>query len=406
MNRPAIGRCPDERALTRALTGDADDALRAHLSGCARCASEWSANHALIELARSAEPPVPTRDRSEQLRTEILAKSELARPLTPLKRQPPSRRWIAPGMAAVAVAAGLIVATQARSSRPATPDHVSVALRRGSVTPHPGAAFQMTGAQPDEIVRLTEGTISVAVAPLSLGERFRVVIGDGEVEVRGTAFDVTARADRLIAVQVAHGRVEVRPQAGALVVLEAGDRWDAPEVASPHVEVPPPAIVRLPLAPSVSSGRPPTHAPRVRRAPSASSAPATDARDPAEQAFADGWDAFRTGDAAAAAGLFEQCLAADPDGALVEDASFWHGVALSRAGRRAGATRAFVSYLATFPRSARAGEASTLLGWLLLDDGDLDGAEARFANARNDLSSSVRANAAEGLAEIARRRQR
>lgn len=405
MNRPAIGRCPDENALTRALTGDSNDALRAHLSRCPRCAAEWSANLALIELARSTEPPMPSRDRSEQLRTEILAKSELARGPAQHGRRPRSRRWMVAGIAAVAVGVGLIVAMQAWSPRSATSDRVSVEIHRGSVTPHPGATFQLAGAQPDEIVRLTDGTISVAVAPLSAEERFRVVIGDGEVEVRGTAFEVTARADRLIAVQVDHGRVEVRPQAGPLVVLDAGDRWDAPEVASHAIEAPPLAVVPIPEAPLTSSSRPRAGPPHVRPAPSMAPSPAIGGRDPAEQAFADGWDALRTGDAAAAASLFEQCLSADPRGALAEDAAFWQGVALSRAGRRAGATRAFTRYLATFPASARAGEASTLLGWLLLDDGDLEGAEARFNTAMNDLSSSVRANAAEGLAEIARRRR-
>jgi len=278
---------------------------------------------------------------------------------------------------------------------------------------NPGAVYQEAGVQPDELIRLSAGTISVEVTPLGAGERFRVVTGDGEVEVRGTAFDVTAHDDRLVAVRVVHGRVEVRPMRGAMVVLNAGGQWDAPQVpagARPRPPTGPGAAPGAKAGPGPGHPRRPGRAPAAPRVASSSRPPPPvaipAARSPAEQAFADGWDELRSGDAAAAASLFELSLAAAPHGALAEDATFWHAVALSRAGRRAGATRALAHFVAAFPGSARVGEASMMLGWLLLEDGDVDGAARALTVAEDDRSASVRARAEAGLVEVARRRAR
>lgn len=99
---------------------------------------------------------------------------------------------------------------------------------------HEGARFVLVGAAPDEIVRLLDGALTVEVDPLGPRERFRVVTGDGEVEVRGTAFEVRAEQDQLRAVRVLHGRVVVRgaPLEGE-VELGPGQRWLAPPTAPP-----------------------------------------------------------------------------------------------------------------------------------------------------------------------------
>src|SRR5207302_1565888 len=80
------------------------------------------------------------------------------------------------------------------------------ASAHGTILAQPGAEFIRLGQPPDEIVRLSQGTLTVEVSPLGAGERFRVITSDAEVEVRGTAFDVVAAADRLTAVRVHHGR--------------------------------------------------------------------------------------------------------------------------------------------------------------------------------------------------------
>ena len=75
---------------------------------------------------------------------------------------------------------------------------------------HDGARFLRAGARPDEIVRLADGTLSIQLDALAPGERFRVITGDAEVELTGGALDVTAEHDRLVAVRVMTGRVEIR----------------------------------------------------------------------------------------------------------------------------------------------------------------------------------------------------
>lgn len=407
MRTHMIGRCLDEVELTRAVTGDASEHVLAHLAQCTRCSDEANAFRTMIELARRGAPPSPSFERTEQLRTQILARSELEyeRP-SPRRR---SRVWLLVGAAAVsaAVVALVVISTAPAPNAPRGLD--PVAQRRGAVNPRTSARFQLVGVQPDEVVRLSDGMVHVEVAPLEAGERFRVITSDGEVEVRGTAFDVTAANDRLRSVLVSHGRVEVRAGSRSAIVLDAGQRWDAPEVA---VEtMPPPATRSVPqrepqlparsAAPPERRSLPQTPRPRTELSPP----PITGARSASERAFSEGWDALRDGDAAAAASHFEQCLALEPAGALSEDAAFWHGIALGRAGRRAGATRALTHFLGSFPESPRAGEASMTLGWLLLDDGDLDGAAQRFRAAAGDVSATVRASAAEGLAEIARRQR-
>src|SRR5204862_7461014 len=81
------------------------------------------------------------------------------------------------------------------------------------------------------------------------GERFRVRVGAAEVEVRGTAFAVTAADDHLVAVRVEHGRVEVRPDAGAATMLSGGEAWGAELTMPGPTDAPAPAPAPGPGAP-------------------------------------------------------------------------------------------------------------------------------------------------------------
>jgi hypothetical protein len=267
--------------------------------------------------------------------------------------------------------------------------------------PGSGARFVQVGSAPDEIVRLSEGTLTVEVSPLARGERFRVVTADAEVEVRGTAFDVTADHDHLATVRVLHGRVEVRPLGGAAVLLAAGERWSAPVAAA---TAPVPTRATAPPTPM-----PPTPtAPRVRRPPVRPSALAAEQPDagtrrasPGEEAFAEGWNRLSAGHADEAAAAFARAEDAE---AVREDAGFWLGIALARGAHRDRAIAALHRFLAAFPTSARAGEASVVLGWQLLAAGEVAEAERRFQAGANDPSAEVRGAAAKGLAALGARR--
>jgi hypothetical protein len=421
--------CPAAAALSHAFPADADDALRAHLAECPACAAEWAACERLAELGRELPRGLPTAQRRDDVRRALLAAASRTLPRTdrPHRLLP----WAA---AAAALCAGLAVAMFALAGGGAA-DRATTspgASRRATLHPQADAVFAVVGVQPDEIVRLSRGTLTVEVAPLRPGERFRVATADAQVEVRGTVFDVVASDDRLAAVRVLRGRVEVRRTGRTAVVLDAGQHWDAaPAVAQTPAppatqcppEPPPPAVAPV-LATPAPPGLP--HSPAVpvlarpvpRRDPPAPPAPeaATDVpaveppatepraatepagRESAEQAFAAGWAALNAGDDVLAAQAFRRAADVAGDEPLAEDASFWHAVALGRNGRDAAAGVALDTFLARFPRSPRAGEASAMLGWILLSAGDGAAAEARFRSAVDDPVPSVRESARSGLA--------
>jgi TolA-binding protein len=108
---------------------------------------------------------------------------------------------------------------------------------------------------------------------------------------------------------------------------------------------------------------------------------------------------MKRGDHAAAAASFKASRTA-AGSAVVEDATFWEGVALARAGDSTAAIAALRRFTASYPKSPRIGEASARLGWLLLDAGDDAGAAAMFHAAEHDRVERVRASAKKGLAKL------
>ena len=145
------------------------------------------------------------------------------------------------------------------------------------------------GVSVDEVVRLSNGSVSVAVKKLRPFERFRVITGDAEVEVRGTAFSVIVERDKLVGVAVDSGLVEVRPWQQGPILLAAGERWapslgkhtspEASPTEPPHevektahfdagtkvANSPPPTVETLSAAQAQTQALEPTIATRVTR---------------------------------------------------------------------------------------------------------------------------------------------
>jgi tetratricopeptide (TPR) repeat protein len=389
-------RCPTELELARAV---GTDALAGHFAECRGCRDERDRFERAIELAREVPLKLPPPSRREEVRTAVLAQALGSHPMARLALPPKrSRRLLSLGVAiagvAAAAAAFAFVAWPAGRD-PATHLHATI-------TAHPGARYTALSTAPDEVVRLEHGTIDVAVAPLHPGERFRVVVGDAEVEVRGTAFEVVAADDRLVSVEVKHGRVEVRPRDRTHAVLDAGAKWRAADVARAPAPSPPPAPVVAPPAPPPPRPRA-TPRPRVTPAPPPAPPAPPRARAPEELAYDDAWSAMRARDYARASAAFARVMLLAPDGSLVEDAAFWQAVALARGGRRTQAITAFRDFLDAHPRSPHAGEASAMLGWLLLDTGERAEAARHFRAAIGDPSKSVRASARSGLDALGER---
>jgi TolA-binding protein len=418
--------CPSERALGIAHTDGATPELRGHLAGCSGCAARWDELAQLRGLARALPVPALEDDERAAIRAALVAGAA---------ETPPRRRrwpWVAAGgvgLAAAAAAATLLLARAA----PPPPSHASVRAL-------PGTLFAREGSLADEVLRLHDGALTLDVEPLHAGERFRVTTADAEVEVHGTSFQVIADGDRLIAVWVARGVVEVRPRGAQPATLHAGDSWSNPLARSGGTPPPPVPVAAAPAAPppapaaaaapATAAAPPRLHAvdpagvrraasPPERRASSPAPAPspppalaaagpldpgpgAPAEATPTERAFDEGFEALRGGDAARAASAFDR--AERGGGALAEDATFWRAVALRRAGQPSQALDAFAAFLSRYPASPRAGEAAVAAGWLALDAGRLDDAAGYFEKGSSDPDASVRAGAAEGLRSVAARR--
>ncbi|HET9987868.1 MAG TPA: hypothetical protein VFQ65_05095 [Kofleriaceae bacterium] len=383
-------------------------------------------------VAKELAPPHVDPDRVEQARTSLLAGAALGPALAVRSWS----RWVAGG-AALAAAAAVLVVWLVASSR--GPKQIITALGP--------ASYERARDWPDFVVHLTDGRIEVQVAALSAGERLRVVTSDAEVDARATSFELRAARDRLLAVRVQVGRVELRVADQRVVVLAAGESWNANEIARadvvPIVPSPVPPPQDHPAAPSqappIASSAPPpsptphvvTHAQRASSspaptapAPTSTAAVATatppvsapsqpplvpaPARSPAalpgEADFRAGWAALRANDAATAADKLDAACKAALHTALGDDACFWAAAAAKRANDPARARAALDVFIASFPASPRIGEASALLGWILLDAGDRSGAERAFHRAEQDRVPKIRDSAAKGLAALRAKR--
>lgn len=328
---------------------------------------------------------------------------------------------------------------------------------RGTLYPQGVARFTHQRTASEEWVRLSEGTLRVEVRPLAAGERFRLFTGDGEVEVRGTAFEAQVQKDKLRHVLVLHGLVEVRPYARAAILLGPGGNWQA-EAEVPVMEhpagllqaqqpVPPASAPASPTAASVakepsreaalgikpqavatatktaptvaaklstqaqkasvavasaattnSTGPGPALKPAIQTTPAKILAATT--RTPAEEAFTDGWTSLRHSQYEVAATAFARAIAIGGGEPILEDARFWRGVALARASHSAKAIEALREFMTHHQASPRLGEAASILGWLLLKAGQLDEAERRFQTALRDARPEVSDSARAGLQSV------
>ena len=325
----------------------------------------------VLQLLRDQPVAIPDAAHREEVRTALLARAQQQ------QSAPRGRRMYLLALPLAAAAAGALWFVQPAPSRthmvltmPSLPS-----LARGHVHPHTGAAFDLASMVPDEIVKLHDGTIDLEVDPLQPRERFRVVVGASEIEVRGTAFSVTADHDHLVEVHVTHGRVEVRPIDSTAVTLVGGGDWSLPQITAAPMPV-------APLAP-----------PRKKPALKAS----------ADQlAYNDGWRALRQSHFDEAVVAFTRTIASDPDGALADDARFWQAVALGRASRSGDAIVAFRALVDEHPGSSHSAEASVMLGWLLVDAKQLREARERFSAGVDDATASVRESARAGIAALAK----
>jgi hypothetical protein len=214
----------------------------------------------------------------------------------------------------------------------------------GSVSELGDARWTQTRDSGVERVALVAGSVRVHVRPQQPGERFLVSLPDGEIEVRGTTFDVTVAAGATSHVHVDEGVVELRLAGHDVVRLAAGDTWMA---TPPQVTLARPVAARLQPAASL--------------APSVTAAPAPAPVDEGESAYAASVALLRDGRNAEAAAALQAFVIAHPQASQAEDASYLEAVALARAGRADAAALAAEQHLARFPGSFHRREAEALV---------------------------------------------
>jgi hypothetical protein len=232
----------------------------------------------------------------------------------------------------------------------------------GDVVAEPGARWTQAREAGVERVRLDDGTVTVHVRPQRPGERFLVVLPDGELEVRGTTFTATVRDGATARVAVAEGAVEVRSPNGAVAArLGRGDAWSRPAAAA-------------------NASPPP-----VRPEPRAPASPAAPADDGAT-AYAAAMALLRAGRADEASIAFHAFAIQHPRAPQAEDASFLEAVALARLGRVEAAGLAAQHHLAGYPRSFHRRDAAVLVARAASARGDCAQARATLASWIGDAS--------------------
>jgi hypothetical protein len=308
-------------------------ALR-HRAICTECRERFDSDERLVALGRElTDGEEVDLLRVRRLRAHILREAATATP----QRRP----WLR--IAFVAVPAMAFAAGVALFARHPTP--VAPAAAVATFSPAAVPTFAATVTAPDithwsqrrngnsEWVDLENGTAFLEVRKQRTDERFFVELPDGEIEVRGTKFEVTVEEHRTIQIHVVEGVVAfIRPN-GDEVVLRANESWRRKEP------------VAIASAPRPVLSPPPRHA-EENHAP----------RD-YEVAMA----AYRDGDYTAAGERFSQFLVDHPTSREAEDAAFMEANSAAHAGRSDVAAVLAEKFLKRYPDSFHARDAATLV---------------------------------------------
>jgi TolA-binding protein len=353
-------------ALREGRLGPRDaESFERHRRLCAACAACIARDEKLRSLGRALGSGGPSELALRRLRARVLR--DAATGHTPSR----TRAWLP--VVAAAVAAALLALWHPSAHRGALPALAaapvgSVPATRAApldplaatVTGSSDARWTQARAEQVERVRLDEGTLAVRVRPQRAGERFLVELPDGEIEVRGTTFQVTVRGGATARVHVDEGKVELRLNGQVARDMTSSDTWAASSVASP---APP---LRLP-APTMGSSS--VAASSVARTATAGGLPSEETTR-----YSDAVQALREGKFGDAAEAFHAFASANPSASQAEDASFLEAVALARAGRVDAAGLAAMHHLESFPASFHRKDAAILV--------------ARAAAARNECDQA------------------
>ena len=358
----------------------------------------------LRELGKQLPYDHPDASRREALRSSLLVAATRPEPTATRKRWWLAGGAFAAGALAAAAAIFIIIVRD--------PERTVHATAQARIDAAPSAQLEhvvaSTATGIDEVVRVRDGVVRVAVPSPLTKSRVRTQTGDAEVEATG-AYEVAVVDDRLERVTVTTGTARITVRHQQPVFLAAGQTWRPRIITADVTPAPPAATASTAPATSTSSSTSNTRTSQRPKAPS-NSTPAADEnvelpRMPAvttldasqptatEKHFQRGWALLREGKANEAAA--ELALAAQGSDALADDARYFQAVALVRAGRAVEAERVLIGFLTRAPESLRAGRAALLLGKLLRERGEVDAARRWFETALHDPDPAI-ASAAKG----------
>ena len=255
----------------------------------------------------------------------------------------------------VALSAVRLTSRKPAAAQGGGPVNLPPAPLAGSVIPGVGAVWRQSREGGVERVELKAGSVQVHVRAQAPGERFLVELPDGEIEVRGTTFEVTALDGSTRHIGVNEGTVVLRLRGSGDLSLGPGAQWAALSVRPP--------ISRESKA---VEGSGPAAAPSRR--------PSREAHeeDTGASVYSDAIRSFRDGRYDRAAAGFHAFALGHPRAPAAEDASFLEAVSLAQAGRADAAALAAERHLEGFPRSFRRKEASILVARAASRRGDCD----------------------------------
>lgn len=344
-----------------------------HMRICNECDSCFRGDERLRRLAAELPEEGPSALALRRLRARVLR--DVATGVGAEKPLTSRARW-ALGASALAVAAlvagGLGVRRMSHAAPPVQIESPSAPVDSSGAQAFAGTVLESVGAhwtqarqQGREQVSLDSGSLRIHVRHQQDGERFLVSLPDGELEVRGTTFQVTVADGSTTRVHVEDGVVALRLDARPEVRLGAGDTWAAP-VAAPAPLSSVAALARPMRTSPARAVAAPVAAPVAVPGPVAPPSPAVVApaasEDDAESvAYSAAVALLRDGRNADAVAAFQAFVAKHASAPQLEDASFLEAVALARMGRVDAAALAAEEHLARFPSSFHRREAEALI---------------------------------------------
>jgi hypothetical protein len=346
--------------------GESDAAsFERHLGVCTECRVQLERDDALRELARALPDRGPGDLESRRTRAKIVRDLATSVPSAagPRRRTRVTTTLLLAVVMSLACAGGWAFAVRqpvpALASAPSVPTGAPPNTGSAGSPSYAGTVdavseSRWTQSRDGTIERVTieRGRVRLHVRHQAPGERFLVAIPDGEIEVRGTTFEVTVESGVTTSVHVDDGVVELRLHQEPTIRLEAGDLWraaDPPAAASPVATLSPSGFA-APISAPGSTGR---------SLPTA--APAHDARREESTAYEAAMEMLAAGRNTEAATGFQAFLLAHPGARQAEDASYLEAVALARAGRADAAALAAEQHLTRFPSSFHRKEAALLV---------------------------------------------